>query len=87
MIHQFKDFVGSTNSGVLEWEGQTDLAPSTSTVYLQIYNHNTNTWTTVDSDNASSVNTDFNLTASIADFTNYKDLTGVISCRIYQQAI
>jgi len=87
MIHQYKDFVGAETSCLLECELQTSLDPSSSTVYLQIYNHNTTTWDTVDSDNSSLPDTDFILTASIADLTNYKDGTNVISCRVYQQAL
>lgn len=86
MIHQFKNFVGSQTTGQLEWEGKTALAPSSSTVYLQIYNRNTNAWETVDSDNSSSADVDFELTAVIADFTNYKDASNVIVCRVYQLA-
>lgn len=83
-IHQFKDYVGSSANCTLEWEGQTDYAPSASTVYLQIYNQTTDAWTTVDSDNASAADTDFTLTADIADLTNYKDGQDLISCRVYQ---
>jgi len=83
-IHQFKDFVTEGNSCVLTWIGQTDLAPSTNTVYLQIYNHNTNQWDTLDSDNSSSIDIDFTLTANILDLTDYKDGSNVISCRVYQ---
>jgi len=87
MVHQFKDYVGASNACTLEGELQTTLAPSSSTVYLQIYNLNTTTWDTVDNDNTSSVNTDFTLTANVADLTNYKNVSNVISCRIYQLAI
>lgn len=87
MEHQFKNFVGSNTFCQVEWEGQTDLLPSSSTVNLQIYNRNTTTWDTIDSDNSSSINTDFILIAYIADLTNYKDASNVISCRIYQLAI
>jgi hypothetical protein len=87
MIHQFKDYVGSENSCNLEWEGQTTLAPTSSTVYLQIYNRNTLTWDTVDSDNTSAADADFTLEANIADLTNYKDGSDVISCRVYQEAL
>jgi len=86
-IHQFKDYVGTSNTANLEWEGQTNLAPTSSTVFLQIYNRNTTTWDTVDSDSTSSAGTDFILTANIADLTNYKDANSIISCRIYQQAL
>lgn len=83
-LHQFKDYVGASNAANLEWEGQTNLAPSSSTVILQIYNQNTPAWETVDSDNTSLADTDFSLIADIADLTNYKDAENVISCRVYQ---
>lgn len=87
MLHQFKDYTGANNSVTLECELQTTLEPSSSTVYLQIYNRNTNTWNTVDSDNTSAVNTDFILTGYVADLTNYKDDNTIISCRVYQEAL
>ena len=86
-IHQFKDYVGTEASVTLEWEGQSDLAPSDSTVYLQIYNRDTPAWETIDSDGGTVADTDFILTAEIADTTNYKDGDSVISCRVYQESI
>lgn len=86
VIHQFKNFVGAESSCQLEWEGQSDLAPTTETVYLQIYNRNTPAWETVDSDSATAKDTDFILIAAIADLTDYKDGSNVISCRVYQEA-
>lgn len=83
-IHQFKDYAGTVTSCTLLWEGQSDLAPSSSAVYLQIYNRNTSEWETIDSDNATAADTDFKLTANIADLTNYKDGNTLISCRVYQ---
>lgn len=87
MIHQFKDYVGVKNSCILEWDGQSTLAPTTSTVYLQIYNRNTHAWVTVASNNSSGANSDFLLSANVADLTNYKDNNSVISCRVYQEAL
>jgi len=86
-IHQFKDFVEDSNAVSLEWEGQTDCAPVFSTVYLQVYNRNTLTWDTVDSDNSSPVDTDFVLSGNIPDLTNYVDANKVISCRVYQYSV
>lgn len=83
-IHQFKDYASTSNGCTVEWEGQTNLDPSLSTVYLQIYNRNSSEWETIDSDNTSAVDTDFILTASVADLTNYKDGNTVISCRVWQ---
>lgn len=87
MIHQYKNFVGNNTHCTLTWNGQTDLDPSLSTVYLQIYNRDTTTWENVDSYSASTVSTDFNLSGEILDLTNYKDASNVISSRIYQEAI
>jgi len=56
-----------------------------SPVHLQIYNHDNTTWETVDSDTLSGADNDFELYAEIADLTNYKDGSNVISCRVYQQ--
>jgi hypothetical protein len=86
-IHQFKDYVGSSDSISLEWEGQTNLDPTMSTVYLQIYNRNTTTWETVDSDNTSGVDTDFILTANISNISDYKDSNTVIASRVYQEGL
>ena len=86
MIHQYKNFVGSNSQATLTWEGQSDLAPSSSTIYLQIYNQNSTTWETVDSDSTSAADTDITLTAAVPDLTNYKDASNTISCRIYQEA-
>lgn len=86
-IHQYKDFTGAFASCDLEWEGQTNCAPVFSTVYLQIFNRNTPAWETMDSDNVSAADTDFTLSANVADLTDYADVGGVISCRVWQLAV
>jgi hypothetical protein len=85
-IFEFKDYAGDNTTLDVTWDGQSDLAPSSSTVYLQIYNQNTTTWETLDSDSATVANTDFELTGSKADLTNYKDGNDYVSCRVYQEA-
>jgi hypothetical protein len=85
VLHQFKDYVGDVNSATPEWEGQTNLAPTSATVYLQIYNRNTTTWDTIASNNSSNADTDFTLTNTVSDLSNYKDASKVISCRVYQE--
>lgn len=85
-IHQFKDYVGAQSSATVEWEGQTNIAPSTSTVYLQIYNYVTPGWETIDSDSTTAVDTDFILTSSVPDLTNYKS-GETITCRVYQLSV
>jgi hypothetical protein len=87
-IHQYRDFVGTSASAVLNWKGQSSLAPLTSIVVLQIYNYNQATpslrWETVASNNSELANTDFTLNKTIADLTDYKKSDGTICCRIYQ---
>jgi hypothetical protein len=86
MVHQYKNFVSDETSCNLNWNGQSSLAPSASAVVLQIYNRDTTTWDTVDSDNTTGADTDFDLSGTIADLTNYRDTSNVITCRIYQLA-
>ena len=86
MIHQYKDYVGTETACTLTWIGKTTQDPSTQTVFLQIYNRDTTTWDTVDSNNISPTDENFTLTGVIADLTDYKDDNNVISCRVYQLA-
>lgn len=85
MIHQFKVFVGDKTTCKVEWEGRSDLAPSDSTVYLQIFNQTT-TWETVDSNSSAPADTDFEMEEDIEDLTDYKDSNSVVTCRVYQLA-
>lgn len=86
MIHQFKVFVGGETRCNVEWEGQSSVPPRLSTVYLQVYNHNTAAWVTIDSDNTSDAEVDFEMEAHISSLTDYKDSAQVVSCRVYQLA-
>lgn len=85
-VHQFKDEVLSSSCTVT-LTGQSDLACSESTIYLQIYNHNTTSWETIDSDNTTAANTNFTLTADMNDLTNYKDGNSIVTCRIWQLGV
>jgi hypothetical protein len=87
MIHQFKKFVGSQTYALIEAELQSSLDPRYSTVYLQIYNRNSSTWETIDSNSTSDSDVDVELSAVVSDLTNYKDASKIVSCRIYQLAI
>ena len=86
MVHQYRNFVGSNTQCTVNWDGQSTLAPSSSTVYLQIYNLVSPGWDPVDDDNASDANTDFQLSGTLLDLTNYKDAQNIITCRVYQRA-
>ena len=85
-IFEFKDYAGSNTQIDVTCDCQSDLAPSSSTVYLQIYNQNTPAWETLDSNSATGANTDFELSGTKNDLTNYKDGNNYVSCRVYQEA-
>lgn len=87
VIHQFKDHVGDNEACDLSWDGQSNIAPSSSTVYLQIYNYETPAWDAVDNDSAEDADTDFTLEGNIADLTDYKSGSDYITCRVYQEDI
>ena len=87
MIHQFKDDAGDYNRVTPLWRGKSTLAPSSSPVYLQIYNQVSTTWITIDSDDTTGADTEFDLTAEVNGLANYKDGVNYISCRVYQLAI
>lgn len=87
MIHQFKNYVGSSTQCSIEWEGQSTLAPSSSTAYLQIYNESMGVWETIDYNASAPADIDFEMCAKISDLTNYKDGQTIVSCRVYQLAL
>lgn len=83
----FKDKHTSQEDIDVKWNGQSDLAPSDSTIYLQIYNRITPGWETLDSDALTGANADFDLEGQIvADLGDYFDANFWIACRIYQEA-
>lgn len=71
----------------VSWIGKSSIAPSESTVYLQIYNRNSGLWETLDSNAIESINTVFTLTgAQLTSLSNYYDASLWVSCRVYQLA-
>lgn len=85
-IHQFKDYAGVETKGSFEWKGQSNCAPSTSTVFLQVFNRISQEWENLDSENGVGANIDFTLNGSIPNLDNYKDGNTIVSCRVYQRA-
>lgn len=83
-VHLFKDYIGNEPNFRIRCELRSTLAPSSSTVYLQIYNRNSSTWETLTSNNTSPADADFTLQYDIASVTNYVDTNKLISCRVYQ---
>ena len=82
-IHQFKQTVTGTSVDIT-WNGQSDLAPSTSPVVLQVYNYDTPGWVELDRDSTTAADTDFDLQElRFVPGTDYLS-GGVMTCRVYQ---
>ena len=72
----------------LLWNGQSSISPKVRSVYLQVWNIDDNQWETVDEENNTDPNTDFNLTAVIeSDLAHYFNADGWIACRVYQREV
>ena len=87
-IFLWKDQFSNNNSAIIgKWIGQTNYAPATSAVLLQIFNYNSNTWETVDSDNTTGVDTDFILEGGKRlNVSNYYDVGNWVAFRVYQES-
>lgn len=85
ILHQFKKFVGDNTTCKVEVELKSTLAPTSSTIYLQIYNKLTG-WETLTTNNTFPADTNLEMEKRIPDLTNYKDDHGVVTCRVYQLA-
>jgi len=73
---------------VILWKGKSEIAPSLNTVYLQVYNRTITTWIPVASDNLSGAGSNFTLTGTLTtNLSDYYDVNGWISCRVYQADI
>ena len=66
---------------------KTSIAPSISTVYLQIYNRNSDEWETLDSNNITIADTKFTLNGTqSSNLSYYYDEDYFVIHRIYQKA-
>jgi hypothetical protein len=84
----FKDQYASQVAIVVQWQGQSSLAPSDSVVKLQIWDRIGTTWIDVDTENGVAANIDFELTGIIsADLDHYYDASGWVACRVYQAKV
>jgi len=72
-MHLFKQkHHNNTDAIIITWDGQSTLAPSSSTVYLQVYNRNAGVWESVDADGISDADIDFSLGTTVSEnLTNY----------------
>jgi hypothetical protein len=89
VIHQYKDKHSNSVATITpSWTGQSDTAASICTIYLQIYNVNSATWETLDSDNSTGANTNITLIGSITtNISNYYATGNWVTCRVYQRNI
>ena len=86
LIKQFKNRATGNKPVNGKWNGQVSLAPTSATVYLQVYNRNTTTWETLASNNTADADTDFNLKGSVSeDLSDYYDAGFWIAFRVYQE--
>lgn len=85
-LHEYKVRYSTTSKNIaIRWNGQSDIAPSTAQVVLQIWNNNSSSWETIASNNSAAADTDFTLAGVItANQSNYYDGSGFISVRVYQ---
>lgn len=84
----FKDKHTQQDRIQLTWNGQSDRAPSLSPITLQIYNHTSGLWETIDSNSVADANTDLTLDGWIVtELSDYFDADFQIAARVYQEAI
>lgn len=69
----------------LTWTGQTNVAASSQSVCLQIYNVTTGAWETLLCNTSAASNTEFTLTKTVeTNVSEYYDGDDWVTCRIYQ---
>jgi hypothetical protein len=86
LVQQFKvKNSNNTDQINISWNGQTSIAPSSNTVYLQIYNRTTAAWETLSSNGSAAADTDFTLLGTkSSSLTDYYDSNFFVSLRVYQ---
>ena len=88
LFKEYNENESSEQKFDITWKGKSSLAPSSSPVYLQVYNRTTEFWEDLDSDDSSSANTKFTLTGTKStNLSDYYDDNYVISVRVYQEII
>jgi len=87
-IYEFKNKGNApTDNIVVTWVGQSNIAPSLSPVVLQIYNRDSATWETLDTNSTMSANANFSLSGTkTSSLSDYYDGSNWVSCRVYQLA-
>lgn len=85
LMHEFKKRNDNRNDIIrVRVDLSSTLAPSSKTIYLQIWNGQTGAWETLDSNSVKGVNTELSLTGQVSD-TSYYDFGNECAVRVYQQ--
>ena len=84
-MFEFKNKAEGANTATFTWQGKSSIAPSASIVKLQVYNRNSTLWEDKDTDNATGVDTQFELTFILPNTADYVDINGWIACRVWQK--
>jgi len=88
LFKEFNENESNTQKFTITWKGKSSVAPSSSTVYLQVYNRTLGQWETLASNNTSPANTKFTLTGTQpTNLEDYYDANYVISVRVYQDGM
>ena len=88
LFREFNENKSGTQKFTITWKGKSSVAPSTSPVYLQVYNRTLEQWETLASNNTSPANTKFTLTGTQStNLGDYYDSNYVISVRVYQDGM
>jgi hypothetical protein len=84
-IHQFRVEASDMTNIKVQWDGRSSLAPTISSVVMQVYMFGLQEWTTVATESLEAANTDFLMTCTLDDITQlYKNPMGDIVFRVYQ---
>lgn len=87
MLHQFKkENDNRTDRIKVRIDLKTSLAPTSSPVYLQMWNGLTNSWETMDSNNTKDADEDFSLYADVTETTyfDFRQTFSEVAVRVYQ---
>ena len=76
----------STDQFAINIKLKSSRAPTSSTVYMQLYNHNTDSWEAADSDNVTAADTELTLSVDkTTSLSDYYDADNYIAIRAYQE--
>jgi hypothetical protein len=87
-LHLFKrQNSNNTDFIYITCQVQSSLAPTSSAVYLQVFNNTSGLWETIDSESLVGADIDFNLTGSvITNLSDYYAVGNWVYFRVYQEA-